>query len=108
VSCIKERLKHCHGANLPMFSSPDPPVGHLEDVAVPHDDWAIVYNPGRRCVRHFVKRCTKWFDPWVWREEGPSGSILTYRSTVSSYRTSEDPAITLEFQGMLFTCPSGD
>ncbi|KAG8679253.1 hypothetical protein FRC08_017103, partial [Ceratobasidium sp. 394] len=86
------------------YSSPDPPVGHLENVEVAHDNDVIIYHPGRRCVRHFAWWCTKWFDPWVWREEGPSESRLTYRSTVSSYRTTEDPAITLDFQGELTSC----
>ncbi|KAG8748338.1 hypothetical protein FRC10_005885 [Ceratobasidium sp. 414] len=92
-------FKAIHYLEPQEYSSPDSSVGHLENVEVAHDDGAIVYYPGRRCVRHFVRRCTKWFDPWVWREEGPSESRLTYRSTVSSYRTTEDPAITLDFQG---------
>ncbi|GAB1518162.1 hypothetical protein RhiTH_001221 [Rhizoctonia solani] len=81
------------------YSSPDPPVGRLENVAVAHDDRAIAYHPGSRCVKHFAWWCTGWFDPWRWREDGPSGSVLTYRSTVSSYRTTEDPSITMDFQG---------
>ncbi|CEL61721.1 hypothetical protein RSOLAG1IB_04471 [Rhizoctonia solani AG-1 IB] len=81
------------------YSSPDPPVGRVENVTTAHDHRAIVYHPGRRCVRHFAWWCTKWFDPWSWKEVGPSGSVLTYRSTVSSYRTSEDPSITLDFKG---------
>ncbi|KAG9095244.1 hypothetical protein FRC07_011123, partial [Ceratobasidium sp. 392] len=78
---------------------PGPLTGHLENIDIPHDSRDIVYHPGRRCVRHFAWWCTKWFDPWVWREEGPSGSRLTYRSTVSAYRTTEDPAISFSFQG---------
>ncbi|CAE6382140.1 unnamed protein product [Rhizoctonia solani] len=81
------------------YSSPDPPVGRLENVVAAHDDQAIVYHPGRRCVRHFAWWCTEWFDPWRWMEVGPSGSVLTYRSTVSSYRATEDPSITLDFKG---------
>ncbi|CAE6446312.1 unnamed protein product [Rhizoctonia solani] len=81
------------------YSSPDPPVGQLEDVAVVHDDQAIVYHPGRRCLNYVAWWCAEWFDPWAWKEAGPSGSVLTYRSTVSSYRAAEDPSITLNFQG---------
>ncbi|CAE6440340.1 hypothetical protein ACGC1H_003580 [Rhizoctonia solani] len=81
------------------YSSPDPPVGQLEDVAVTHDDQAIVYHPGRRCLNYVAWWCAQWFDPWAWKEAGPSGSILTYRSTVASYRAAEDPSITLDFQG---------
>ncbi|KAJ1306915.1 hypothetical protein OPQ81_007898 [Rhizoctonia solani] len=84
---------------LQEYSSPDPPVGQLEDVTVPHDHEAIVYHPGRRCVKRFLWWCTGWFDPWVWREVGPSGDVLTYRSTISSFRETEDPSIELEFQG---------
>ncbi|KAG8712637.1 hypothetical protein FRC11_014637, partial [Ceratobasidium sp. 423] len=78
---------------------PNPPVGQLEDVTVPHDHEAIAYHPGRRCVTWFLWWCTGWFDPWTWREVGPSGDVLTYRSTVSSYRETEDPSIELNFQG---------
>ncbi|CAE6474391.1 unnamed protein product [Rhizoctonia solani] len=81
------------------YSSPDPPVGRLEDITVPHDHEAIAYHPGRRCVKWFLWWCTGWFDPWSWREAGPSDNVLTYRSTISSYRETEDPSIELNFQG---------
>ncbi|CAE6382105.1 unnamed protein product [Rhizoctonia solani] len=81
------------------YSSPDPPVGQLENIAVPHDHGAIIYHPGRRCVKRFLWWCKRWFDPWRWREIGPSDNVLSYRSTVSSYRETEDPSIELEFQG---------
>ncbi|QRV88972.1 hypothetical protein RhiJN_16990 [Ceratobasidium sp. AG-Ba] len=81
------------------YSSPGLPVGRLENIEVAHDNEQIVYHPGRRCVRHFGRRCTKWWDPWVWREEGPWETRLTYRSTVWSHRTTEDPSIELDFRG---------
>ncbi|KAH7335170.1 hypothetical protein B0J17DRAFT_65525 [Rhizoctonia solani] len=109
---ISVRLVKTGGSNLRSFpfkafhflenqeyASPDPPVGQLENIVVPHDDKTIVYHPERRCVNYFSWWCTKWFDPWTWKEAGSSGSTLTYRSTVSSYRTTEDPFITLDFQG---------
>ncbi|CAE6464906.1 unnamed protein product [Rhizoctonia solani] len=92
-------FKAIHYFEQQEYSSPDPPVGQTENVLVAHDDQAIVYHPGRRCVRHFAWWCTEWFDPWTWKEAGPFGSVLTYRSTVSSYRTTEDPSITFDFQG---------
>ncbi|KAL5633134.1 hypothetical protein ACGC1H_003581 [Rhizoctonia solani] len=92
-------FKAIHYYEFQEYSSPNPPVGLLEDIVIPHDHEAIVYHPGRRCVRWFLWRCTGWFDPWRWREAGPSDDMLTYRSTVSSYRETEDPSIELEFQG---------
>ncbi|CAE6428898.1 unnamed protein product [Rhizoctonia solani] len=92
-------FKAIHYYESQEYSSPDPPVGQLEDVIVPHDHEAIAYHPGRRCVTWFLWWCTGWFDPWTWREVGPSDDVLTYRSTVSSYRETEDPSIELEFQG---------
>ncbi|CAE7211228.1 unnamed protein product [Rhizoctonia solani] len=92
-------FKSIHYYELQEYSSPNPPVGQLEDVAIPHDHEAILYHPGRRCVTWFLWWCTGWFDPWTWREAGPSDDLLTYRSTVSSYRETEDPSIELEFQG---------
>ncbi|CAE6352687.1 unnamed protein product [Rhizoctonia solani] len=58
------------------YSNPDLPVGHVKTVS--HDDEAIVYHPGGR-------------------KEAEEG--LTYRSTVWSYRESENPSIKFEFQG---------
>ncbi|CUA78055.1 hypothetical protein RSOLAG22IIIB_02670 [Rhizoctonia solani] len=92
-------FKAIHYYELQEYASPDPPVGRLEDVTIPHDHEAIVYHPGRRCVTWFLWWCTGWFDPWTWREAGPSEDVLTYRSTISSYREKEDPSIELEFQG---------
>ncbi|KAJ1306926.1 hypothetical protein OPQ81_007909 [Rhizoctonia solani] len=92
-------FKSIHYYEPQEYSSPDSPVGQLENVVVAHDDQAITYHPGRRCVNHVAWWCTRWFDPWTWKEAGPSESVLTYRSTVSSYRTTEDPSITLNFQG---------
>ncbi|QRV88983.1 hypothetical protein RhiJN_17001 [Ceratobasidium sp. AG-Ba] len=81
------------------YSSPDRSVGYPEDIEIAHDNEQIVYHPGGRCLSYFLWWCTNWFDPWVWREEGPTESKLTYRSTVSSYRKTEDPSIELDFQG---------
>ncbi|KAH7335161.1 hypothetical protein B0J17DRAFT_630270 [Rhizoctonia solani] len=82
------------------YSIPTPLVGTLRNVTVNHDDRAVAYNPGRRCERHgFFGLCNSWFDPWKWREAGPLGSILTYRSTTGQYRVKEDPHITLSFSG---------
>ncbi|KAF8605928.1 hypothetical protein BDV93DRAFT_521271 [Ceratobasidium sp. AG-I] len=92
-------FKDIHYFESQEYGSPNPPVGRLEDITVPHDHEAIIYYPGRRCVKHFLGWCTGWYDPWWWREAGPSESKLTYRSTMSSFRTTEDPAIELEFQG---------
>ncbi|KAG8742368.1 hypothetical protein FRC11_014403, partial [Ceratobasidium sp. 423] len=91
-------FKSIHYFEQQEYASPDPPVGRTEDVVLAHDDQGIVYH-GRRCVEYSSWWCTKWVDPWTWKEAGPSGSALTYRSTVSSYRTTEDPSITLDFQG---------
>lgn len=92
-------FKEIHYFEAQGYASPDPPVGRLEDITIPHDHEAIVYYPGRRCTRHFIKRCTRWWDPWWWREAGPWEERLTYRSVLYSFRTTEDPSITLEFQG---------
>ncbi|KAB5587876.1 hypothetical protein CTheo_8681 [Ceratobasidium theobromae] len=92
-------FKAIHYYELQEYSSPEPPVGQLEDIIVTHDNEAIVYHPERRCVTWFLWWCTGWFDPWAWREAGPTEDKLTYRSTISSYRTTEDPSITLDFQG---------
>ncbi|KAH7335171.1 hypothetical protein B0J17DRAFT_65522 [Rhizoctonia solani] len=86
------------------YSSPDPPVGRLEDVTVPHDHETILYHPERRCVRWFLWWCTRWFDPWSWREAGPTGDVLTYRSTISSYREAEDPFMEFNFRDQLSMC----
>ncbi|CUA78351.1 hypothetical protein RSOLAG22IIIB_13085 [Rhizoctonia solani] len=88
------------------YSSPRPLAGHLQNVTVNHDDQAISYNPKRRCISEsWSGQCATWFDPWVKNEAGPSGSILTYRSTLSQYRVKEDPYITLNFKGE-FRCVS--
>ncbi|CAE6413048.1 unnamed protein product [Rhizoctonia solani] len=92
-------FKAFHYYETQEYSSPDPPMGQLENIAVAHDDKAIVYHPERRCVNYFSWWCTKWFDAWSLKEAGPPGSALTYRSTLSSYRATEDPSITLDFQG---------
>ncbi|QRV74201.1 hypothetical protein RhiJN_02215 [Ceratobasidium sp. AG-Ba] len=76
--------------------------GRIQDVQVSHDNGEIVYHPGKRCVRHFAWWCTKWFDPWVWREEGPGENRMTYRSTVWSYRTTENPSIELDFRTAVY------
>ncbi|KAL5633123.1 hypothetical protein ACGC1H_003572 [Rhizoctonia solani] len=82
------------------YSSPQPLTGSLWNVTVNHDDRAISYNPQRRCIREsWTGWCETWFDPWAKKEIGPSGSILTYRSTLSKYRTQDDPHITLSFRG---------
>ncbi|CAE7151037.1 unnamed protein product, partial [Rhizoctonia solani] len=92
-------FKSIHYFEQQEYSSPDPPVGQVEDITIAHDDQAVVYHPGRRCLNYVAWWCTNWFDPWTWKEAGPSESVLTYRSTVSSYRATEDPSITLDFQG---------
>ncbi|CAE6464226.1 unnamed protein product [Rhizoctonia solani] len=79
------------------YSSPDRPFGQVQTISTPHDDEAIVYHPGRRCMAWKTWWCSEWFDPWVWKEAAEG---LTYRSTVWSYRESEDPSITLQFQGL--------
>ncbi|QRV88973.1 hypothetical protein RhiJN_16991 [Ceratobasidium sp. AG-Ba] len=81
------------------YASSGRSVGRLENIELAHDHGRIAYYPGRRCVRHFGRICTKSWDPWVWREEGPRGSRLTYRSTIQMYRTTEDPSMEMDFQG---------
>ncbi|CUA78046.1 ATP-binding cassette sub-family A member 6 [Homo sapiens] [Rhizoctonia solani] len=82
------------------YSSPEPFFGSSENVTIDHDNQAISYNPGRRCDGHSIfGDCNSWFDPWAWREVGPLGSVLTFRSTFSMYRVKEDPHITLDFKG---------
>ncbi|EUC59802.1 transmembrane protein, putative, partial [Rhizoctonia solani AG-3 Rhs1AP] len=82
------------------YSSPEPFAGNPENVTVKHDSRAISYNPGRRCVDDSMfGDCNSWFDPWAWREVGPLGNILTFRSTFSMYRAKVDPHITMEFRG---------
>ncbi|KAF8674695.1 hypothetical protein RHS04_07044 [Rhizoctonia solani] len=78
------------------IASPDLPSVQTKTVSVSHDDTAVVYYPGRRCLAWTGWWCSDWFDPWVWKEAAEG---FTYRSTVWSYRESEDPSITLEFQG---------
>ncbi|CAE6436269.1 unnamed protein product [Rhizoctonia solani] len=78
------------------YSSPNVPAGQVKTVSVSHDSEAVVYHPGRRCLAWTGWWCSNWFDPWVWKEAEEG---LTYRSTVWSYRESEDPSIKLEFQG---------
>ncbi|KAJ1306916.1 hypothetical protein OPQ81_007899 [Rhizoctonia solani] len=92
-------FKAIHYYERQEYSSPDPLIGRIEDVTIAHDDKAIVYHPERRCLEYFSWWCSKWFDPWAWKEAGSSESLLTYRSTVSSYRETEDPSITLDFRG---------
>ncbi|EUC59801.1 transmembrane protein, putative [Rhizoctonia solani AG-3 Rhs1AP] len=82
------------------YSSPQPLTGPLWNVTVNHDDRAISYNPQRRCVhKSWTGWCETWLDRWEKNEVGPSGSVLTYRSTLSKYRTEDDPHITLSFRG---------
>ncbi|CAE7223774.1 unnamed protein product [Rhizoctonia solani] len=78
------------------YSSPGLPFGQVETISISHDDEAVLYHPGRRCTAWTAWWCSQWFDPWVWKE---AAERLTYRSTVWSYRESENPSITLEFQG---------
>ncbi|CAE6407176.1 unnamed protein product [Rhizoctonia solani] len=78
------------------YANPNLPFGQAEMISIPHDDKAVVYHPGRRCTNWTSWWCSQWFDPWVWKEVAEG---LTYRSTVWSYRESEDPSITFEFQG---------
>ncbi|CAE6515082.1 unnamed protein product, partial [Rhizoctonia solani] len=82
------------------YSSTRPPAGDLKNVTVKHDDHSLAYNPGRRCENYGIfNGCSSWFDPWIWREAGPLGGVLTYRSTISQHRVKEDPHITLSFSG---------
>ncbi|CAE7053246.1 unnamed protein product [Rhizoctonia solani] len=93
-------FKSIHYREEQEYSSPKPLVGDSKNVTIEHDNYAISYNPGRRCESHGVfGGCSSWFDPWRWREAGPLGSVLTYRSTISKYRVKEDPHITLSFSG---------
>ncbi|CAE6457017.1 unnamed protein product [Rhizoctonia solani] len=78
------------------YSSPGLPFSHAETISISHDDEAVVYHPERRCITWTAWWCSQWFDPWVWKAAAEG---LTYRSTVWSYRESEDPSITLKFQG---------
>ncbi|EUC59800.1 transmembrane protein, putative [Rhizoctonia solani AG-3 Rhs1AP] len=77
-------------------------VGNSKNVTIEHNNYRIVYSPVGHCESHHdgvLGGCSSWFNPWTWREAGPFGSVLTYRSTISQYRVKEDPHITLSFSG---------
>ncbi|CAE6440294.1 unnamed protein product [Rhizoctonia solani] len=93
-------FKSIHYLEEQEYSSPRPPVGDLKNVTIEHDSHHVTYNPGRRCESYGAfGGCNSWFNPWTWKEAGPLGSVLTYRSTISQYRVKEDPHITLSFSG---------
>ncbi|CAE6464911.1 unnamed protein product [Rhizoctonia solani] len=82
------------------YANPGSIVANFENVTIHYDDQSVSYNPKKRCLDPLKRvTCSSWFDPWVTREVGPSGSVLIYRSTLSRYRVHEDPHISLSFRG---------
>ncbi|KAG8684769.1 hypothetical protein FRC08_013501, partial [Ceratobasidium sp. 394] len=91
-------FKAIHYFEPQQYASPGPPAGRVESIEVAHDDIRLTYRPNRRCVGYgFFGSCNAWLEPWVLRKEGPFGSMVTYRSTVSAYRTTDDPTVTFRF-----------
>ncbi|KAG8701256.1 hypothetical protein FRC09_005476 [Ceratobasidium sp. 395] len=81
------------------YAHPGPLVGGLQNIEVSHDDKAITFNPKGHCTYYVLDWCAKWVEPWVLRQEGPFGSRVTYRSTTSEFRTTDDPTVTFNFMG---------
>ncbi|KAG8707542.1 hypothetical protein FRC11_007347 [Ceratobasidium sp. 423] len=76
---------------------PGPLGGNPKNVTFASSPREVGYYPGSHC-EDFPK-CTSRIDPWDLKTIGPSGSKLTYLTTISKYRVKEDPYVTLTVSG---------